>query len=162
MPNRTPVSVDQLWTDDEEVTAVGSGENVKIKLKGIEEEDVSPGFILCDPANPCKIGKIFDAQIAILELKSLISAGYKAVMHIHCAAEEVTLAKLICLIDKKTGEKSRSPPRYVKQDQLAIVRLECSGTVCMETFKLFPQLGRFTLRDEGKTVAIGKVLKIFE
>jgi len=64
MPNRTPVSVDQLWTDDEEVTAVGSGESVKIKLKGIEEKDVSPGFILCDPANPCRMGKVFDAQVS--------------------------------------------------------------------------------------------------
>ncbi|CAF1502194.1 unnamed protein product, partial [Rotaria sordida] len=26
----------------------------------------------------------------------------------------------------------------------------------------FPQLGRFTLRDEGRTVAVGKVLKIIE
>ena len=33
MPNRTNVSVDQLWSDDEEVTSVGPGENVKIKLK---------------------------------------------------------------------------------------------------------------------------------
>lgn len=33
MPNRTAVSVDQLWSDDEEVSAVGPGENVKIKLK---------------------------------------------------------------------------------------------------------------------------------
>lgn len=33
MPNRTQVSVDQLWSDDEEVSSVGPGENVKIKLK---------------------------------------------------------------------------------------------------------------------------------
>ena len=32
----------------------------------------------------------------------------------------------------------------------------------MEPFKRFPQLGRFTLRDEGRTVAVGKVLKIIE
>ena len=63
MPNRTPVVVDQLWSDDEEVTLVGPCENVKIKLKGIEEEDVSPGFVLCDPNKPCKIGKVFDAQV---------------------------------------------------------------------------------------------------
>ena len=36
MPNRIKVIVDQLWTDDDEVTAVGPGENVKIKLRGIE------------------------------------------------------------------------------------------------------------------------------
>ncbi|KAF4523794.1 hypothetical protein B566_EDAN013351 [Ephemera danica] len=169
MPNRTPVIVDQLWSDDEEVTAVSSGENVKIKLKGIEEEDVSPGFVLCDASNPTKTGRIFDAQVVILEHKSIICAGYSAVMHIHCVAEEVTvkyqklfLKALICLVDKKTGEKSKTRPRFVKQDQVAIMRIECAGVICLEPFKLFPQMGRFTLRDEGKTIAIGKVLKVIE
>lgn len=30
---QTQVAVDQLWSDEEEVTSVGPGENVKIKLK---------------------------------------------------------------------------------------------------------------------------------
>ncbi|KAH8338695.1 hypothetical protein KR074_003489 [Drosophila pseudoananassae] len=162
MPNRTSVAVDQLFSDDYEVTSVGPGENVKIKLKGIEEEDVSPGFVLCDATNPIKTGKIFDAQVVILEHKSIICAGYSAVMHIHCAAEEVTVKALICLVDKKTGEKSKTRPRFVKQDQVAIMRIECSGMICLEQFKLFPQMGRFTLRDENKTIAIGKVLKVVE
>jgi peptide chain release factor subunit 3 len=79
----------------------------------------------------------------------------------HCCAEEVSIKALICLIDKKTGEKSKTRPRFIKQDQIAIVRLEVmGGSVCMEAFKDFPQMGRFTLRDEGKTIAIGKVLKV--
>ncbi|XP_039289643.1 eukaryotic peptide chain release factor GTP-binding subunit ERF3A isoform X2 [Nilaparvata lugens] len=162
MPNRTPVTVDQLWSDDEEVTSVSPGENIKVKLKGIEEEDVSPGFVLCDQTAPASTGKIFDAQVVILEHKSIICAGYSAVMHIHCVAEEVTVKALICLIDRKTGEKSKSRPRFVKQDQVAIMRIECAGIICLEPFKLFPQMGRFTLRDEGKTIAIGKVLKVLE
>lgn len=162
MPNRTQVSIDQLWSDEEEVTSVCSGENVKMKLKGIEEEDVSPGFVLCDASTPIKTGKIFDAQVVILEHKSIICAGYSAVMHIHCAAEEITVKALICLVDKKSGEKSKTRPRFVKQDQVAIMRIECSGLICLEQFKLFPQMGRFTLRDENKTIAIGKVLKVIE
>lgn len=138
-----------MWSDEDEVTTVGPGENVKIKLKGIEEEDVSPGFVLCDASNPIKTGKIFDAQLVILEHKSIICAGYSAVMHIHCAAEEVTVKALICLVDKKTGDKSKTRPRFVKQDQVAIMRIECSGMICLEQFKLFPQMGRFTLRDES-------------
>lgn len=144
------MTVDQLWSDDEEVTSVGPGENVKIKLKGIEEEDVSPGFVLCDSNNPIKTGKVFDAQVVILEHKSIICAGYSAVMHIHCAAEEVRVKALICLVDKKTGDKSKTRPRFVKQDQVAIMRIECAGVICLEKFKLFPQMGRFTLRDESK------------
>ncbi|XP_046959652.1 eukaryotic peptide chain release factor GTP-binding subunit ERF3A isoform X1 [Vanessa cardui] len=162
MPNRVQVTVDQLWSDDIEVTSIGPGENVKVKLKGIEEEDVSPGFVLCDIAEPITTGKVFDAQVVILEHKSIICAGYSAVMHIHCAAEEVTVKALICLVDKKTGEKSKTRPRFVKQDQVAIMRIDCAGIICLEPFKKFAQMGRFTLRDENKTIAIGKVLKVIE
>jgi peptide chain release factor subunit 3 len=162
MPNRIVVLVDQIRSDDEEVTAVGPGENVKIRLKGIEDDDVLPGFVLCDNANPIKTGRVFDAQVLILEHKNIISAGYSAVMHIHCAAEKVTVKALICLVDKKTGDKSKTRPRFVKQDQVANMRVECAGVICMEQFELFPQMGHFKLRDEGKTIAIGKVLKVIE
>lgn len=48
----------------------------------------------------------------------------------------------------------------MKQGDVCIVRIECNRNVCMETFDEYPQLGRFTLRDEARTVAIGKVLKL--
>jgi peptide chain release factor subunit 3 len=166
MPNRKQVEVLQLWSDGEdEVAQVFSGENVKIKLKGVEEEEVTPGFVLCDCSKPCNVGKIFDAQVQILEHKSIICAGYSAVLHMHAAVEEVYVKNIICHIDRKTGEKLKDPAlrRYVKQDQVAIMRLECAaGLICMETFKEFHQMGRFTLRDEGKTIAIGKVLRVVE
>lgn len=57
-------------------------------------------------------------------------------------------------MDKKTGEKSKTRPRFVKQDQVAIMRIECAGVICLEQFKLFPQMGRFTLRDEGNNSCV--------
>jgi translation elongation factor EF-1alpha len=62
-----------MWSDDEEVTAVGPGENVKIKLKGIEEDDVSPGFVLCDNTNPIKTGRVFDAQVREIMEKIILT-----------------------------------------------------------------------------------------
>ena len=44
-----------------------------------------------------------------------------------------------------------------------IARLEViggAGSVCIERFEDYPQMGPFTLRDQGQTIAIGKVLKI--
>lgn len=162
MPNRKVVEILQLWSDEDEVQQVKSGENVKVKLKGVEEEEVSPGFVLCEIDKPCKVAKIFDAQVVILEHKSIICSGYSAVLHIHAAIEEVSVKAIICLIDRKTGEKGQLKPRFVKQDQIAVMRLETAGVVCVEPFKLFPQMGRFTLRDEGRTIAIGKVLRVVE
>jgi len=162
MPNRMEVKVDQLWSDDIEVTGVESGENIKAKLKGIEETDVTPGFVLCCPTDPIKTGRVFDAQVVMLDVKSIICAGYSCILHLQAMSEEVTIKALICLIDKKTGEKSKTRPRFIKQDQIAIVRFTTTHSICMETFKDHPQLGRFTLRDEGTTIAMGKILKVVE
>jgi peptide chain release factor subunit 3 len=107
MPNRKQVEVLQLWTDEEEVSQVNSGENVKIKLKGVEEEEVTAGFVLCDALAPCSVGRVFDAQVAILEHKSIICPGYSAVLHIHCAVEEISVKAIIDLIDKKTGKRAK-------------------------------------------------------
>jgi peptide chain release factor subunit 3 len=38
-----------------------------------------------------------------------------------------------------------------------IAKVETTAPICLETYKAYPQLGRFTLRDEGKTIAMGKV-----
>lgn len=106
MPNRRSVEVLQLWSDDTEVNQISSGENVKIKLKGIDEEEVTPGFVLCEPNAPCSVARVFDAQVAILEHKSIICNGYSAVLHLHAAVEEVNVKKIIWIIDKK-GEKTK-------------------------------------------------------
>lgn len=160
MPNRHTVEVLSLLSDDVETDDAAPGENLKLRLKGIEEEEILPGFILCSPDNLCHSGRTFDAQIVIIEHKSIICPGYNAVLHIHTCIEEVQITHFICLVDKKTGEKSKTRPRFVKQDQVVIARLRAAGVICLETFKDFPQMGRFTLRDEGKTIAIGKVVKL--
>jgi len=160
-PNRTDVKVDQLWSDDIEVTKVTCGENVKVKLKGVDESGITPGFVLCDPNNPIKSCRVFDAKVVILDYPSIICPGKQFVLHLQAIIEEVTLKAIICLVNKKTGEKEPRP-RFIKQDQHAIVRFQSEDIICMETFKDHPQLGRFTLRDEGKTIAIGMVLKLVE
>lgn len=165
MPNKTKVEVTNIYCEDEETDSAICGENVKLKVKGVDEEDISSGFVLCDLKDICHVGKIFDAQVIILECPSIICPGFNSIMHIHAATVEVQLKIVIGMVDKKTGEKDfKNRPRFVKQDQIAICRFEILGSsvACMEPFKLFAQLGRFTLRCESKTVAVGKVLKVIE
>ena len=54
--------------------------------------DIFPGFVLCDPSSLCHMRQRFEAQIAILEYKSIICAGYSAVLHIHSVIEEVQIS----------------------------------------------------------------------
>lgn len=162
MPNSRKVEISGIWSEEEEVESAGCGNNVRIRLNGIDEKDIMPGFVLCGVKKPVKASRVFQAQLVILETKNIICAGYGAVLHLHSITEEVSLTKLLHLIDKKTGRKSKRPPPFIKKGQKVIVELETTGVVCMEPFSDYPQLGRFTLRDEGKTVAIGKITKVLE
>jgi len=91
---------------------------MQVKLKGVEENDISQGFVLCDPNNPIKSGRIFDAQVCkpanfkgiftkiflsflkvvVLDYKSIICPGKTFVMHLQAIIEEVTIKALICLV----------------------------------------------------------------
>ncbi|KAM7535702.1 hypothetical protein Aperf_G00000088999 [Anoplocephala perfoliata] len=161
MPNRVSVEVIQILIDDVEVDGSVAGDNVKLKLKNVEEEDVSPGFVLCSPDNLCHVAHVFDVQLVIVDYKSIICPGFTAMMHIHACVQEIRFRSILCRIDRKTNEKTDIRPRFIKQDDVAIVRFEAvNGCVCLECFKDYAQMGRFTLRDEGKTIGVGKVMKI--
>ena len=161
MPYKTMVEVVHILFENDELMPRGEcGDNVRMRLKGIEEEEILPGFVLCEPSSLCMTTSLFDVQIVILEHKNIICAGYNAVMHIHSCVEEVQVAELLSMVDRKTGDRSKKKPRFVRTDDVVICRLQASFPLCIETFKDFPQMGRFTLRDEGKTVAIGKIIRI--
>ena len=92
MPNRESVEVSAIYNEvEEEVNQALCGDNIRIRLRGVDDEDISPGFVLTSPQKPIHAVRQFEAQLAILEHKSIICAGYSAVMHIHTLAEEVTL-----------------------------------------------------------------------
>ena len=63
----------------------------------------------------------FNAQLQILELlehKSILSAGYKAVLHVHSVVEECEITKLLAQMDPRTKEKKK-------------VRLRCCTSWCL-------------------------------
>jgi peptide chain release factor subunit 3 len=93
----------------------------------------------------------FEAQIKILDLKSILTSGFNCVLHVHAAIEEVTFAALLHKLQKGTGRKSKVPPTHAKKGDSIIARLQVTGgagMVCVEKFEDYPQMGRFTLRDQ--------------
>ncbi|KAL4241854.1 peptide chain release factor GTP-binding subunit [Abortiporus biennis] len=163
MPNKDEVEVAAIYNEmEDEVQTAFCGDNVRIRLRGVDDEDISPGYVLTSPSKPVHAVRQFEAQLAILDHKSIICAGYSAVLHVHTLAEEVTLAALLHYFDKATGRKSKKPPQFAKRGQKIVALIETQEPICVERFTDYPQLGRFTLRDEGKTIAIGKITKLIE
>lgn len=91
MPNKSNIEILGVYTEaDEEMAVATSGDQVRLRIKGLEEEDIGVGFVLCSLKAPVHVVSTFEAQIAIIELKNLLSAGYSCVMHVHTAVQEVT------------------------------------------------------------------------
>ncbi|KAF2870330.1 P-loop containing nucleoside triphosphate hydrolase protein [Massariosphaeria phaeospora] len=164
MPNRDNISISALYGEQEdEIPGAACGDQIRIRLRGVEEEDILPGFVLCSPKRPVHCVSSFEAQIVLLEIKSILSAGFNCVLHVHAAQEEVTFAALLHKLEKGTGRKSRKAPGFATKGMSIIARLEvtgAAGAICVERFEDYPQLGRFTLRDQGQTIAIGKITKL--
>lgn len=164
MPNREEVGIAALYGEtEEEVPYAACGDQVRMRLRGIEEEDIMPGFVLCSPKRLVHCVGEFEAQINIVDLKSILSAGFNCVLHVHAATEEVTFAALLHKLEPRTGRKSKKPPPFAAKGQNIIARLQVTsgaGKICVERFEDYPQLGRFTLRDQGQTIAVGKVTKL--
>ncbi|KAI2610556.1 hypothetical protein GGR54DRAFT_617444 [Hypoxylon sp. NC1633] len=164
MPNREKIEIAAIYGESEdEIQIAQCGDQVRLRLRGIEEDDISAGFVLCSPKRLVHNVSAFEAQIRILELKSILSAGFNCVIHVHSAVEEVTFAALLHKLQKGTGRKSKMPPTHAKKGDSIIARMEViggAGSVCIERFEDYPQMGRFTLRDQGQTIAIGKITKL--
>lgn len=160
MPNKHIAEVLSVYIEETEVKTARPGDNIRLRLRGIEEEEISVGFVACDPVRPVKATTSFQAQLKVTQLKNIMAPGYKAVLHIHTCSEEVTIASLDGVIDKKTGQRSGKKPMFLRTGDMAFVTIECSGTVCLESASECDPLSRFSLRDEGKTIAVGRVTKV--
>lgn len=164
MPSKAETTIVALYGETEdEIPAATCGDQVRLRIKGVEEEDILPGFVLCSPRRPVHCVQAFEAQIVLLELRSILSAGFNCVLHVHSATEEVTFTALLHKLEKGTGRKSKKAPGFATKGMSIIARLEITGgagSVCVEKFEDYPQLGRFTLRDQGQTIAIGKITKL--
>lgn len=62
---RVPVTVTTIYRDDDEVQAALGGENLRLRLSGVDEDDIAPGFVICSRNTPVPCVTYFDAQLQV-------------------------------------------------------------------------------------------------
>ena len=160
MPNKIKIEVGWLFNSEERgIPYAKPGESVRIRVKGLENEsDVTRGNILCSNEDLCAVFNIFEAEILILELQEqqIIANGFKCVLHFHTYIEECTL-EIKCEIDKET--KTEKKVKFVRSQARIKAFIKTNIPLCGEKYEKSNNLGRFSLRYEGQTVAIGKIIR---
>jgi len=163
MPTGKTCAVSKVFIQDKEVNYANVGESVTIAMTGVTEEDLRKGYVLCPALEPCRGEKKFKAALQIIELledRPVMTAGFKCMMHIHTAIEEVEITRLYELRYMNKMKEKQENPRFARSQSILNCLITTNRSTPLDAFTGCSQLGRFTLRDEGITIAIGKITEL--
>lgn len=142
----------------EALESASPGDNVGFNIKNVSVKDIKRGNVAGDvKADPPLGVASFEAQVIVLDHPNQIMAGYQPVLDCHTAHIACKFNKLLCKIDKRTGQKKEDDPKALVKQEAAIVEMVPSKPMCVEPFSMYPPLGRFAVRDMRKTVAVGVI-----
>lgn len=159
-PGNMVVEIKKIETHHQEIPEAIPGDNIGINVKGVEKTQVKRGYVLGDANNPPTVVKSFTAQIVVLNHPSAIGVGYTPVFHAHTTHFPAKITEIVAKVDPKTGQKLEGKVDFLKNGDIAIVKIEPLKPVVLEKVGEYPSLGRFAIRDMNQTVAAGLVLEI--
>jgi peptide chain release factor subunit 3 len=149
-----------LDTMDSELAYAGTGESVTLHLKGIEEDEIRRGYVICGQQFWTNVCFEFEAEVTVFELLPVhcFGPGFTCMIHLHTALEEVTITHL-SRIEEIEGKQKKSHAIALKSGQKGIVKFKTKNMLCLEKYCDFEDLGRFALRKETITMAAGTILR---
>ena len=150
-----PGEVKSIEMHHEQLTEAPSGFNVGINIRGLGKKDIARGDVVCDAAKPATIAEEFVAQIAVINHPTVIAKGYTPVFHVHTAQVPCQFVEILHKIDPTSGQPMPGTVDFIKNGDVAMVRIKPMGNLVLETSKVNPHLARFAIRDAGATVAAG-------
>lgn len=137
-----------------------AGDTVEVIVTVSDPSVVHVGSVMCSLAAPIEVAEYFVAQILVLDIKIPLLHGQNLTLHAHAARTTGVLTKILSIVDEHTGEVTKERPRCLLKGQAAVVEITPATPIPLEVFDGCKALARVALRDGGKTVAVGKILKI--
>ncbi|HZA43337.1 MAG TPA: translation elongation factor EF-1 subunit alpha [Nitrososphaeraceae archaeon] len=162
MPSGVTGEVKSIETHHTQMESAEAGDNIGFNLRGVDRKSIKRGDVLGSTDKPPSVAREFEAQIIVIHHPTAMAPGYTPVLHAHTAQVAATLSEFVAKIDAKTGGIVEEKPKFLKTGDAAIVRIKPTRPLAIETFKEFPEIGRFALRDMGTTIAAGVVKGIVE
>ncbi|MGN6822726.1 MAG: translation elongation factor EF-1 subunit alpha [Candidatus Nitrosocosmicus sp.] len=162
MPAGVSGEVKSIETHHTQMDSAEAGDNIGFNLRGVDKKLIHRGDMIGNSDNPPSVAKEFEAQIIVIHHPTAMAPGYTPVLHAHTAQVAATLSEFVAKIDPKTGGITEEKPKFLKTGDAAIVKIKPVRPLAIETFKEFPEIGRFALRDMGTTIAAGIVKSIAE
>jgi elongation factor 1 alpha-like protein len=158
LPTNEICQVKSIKFQNQHVDYVHAGQNVDIGLINVNFNSLFSGCVLCDPENPVSLVQEFTGQILTFSEMPLLR-GQQVTFHLQSLNEQATVVKLINILNPKTLEAEKTNPKCLLKQTMATVLVRVDKQICATLFTNCRALGRFTLRDKGKTLAAGIITK---
>ncbi|CAI0438764.1 unnamed protein product [Linum tenue] len=164
MPSGEVGTIKSLERDSQSSAVARAGDNVTINLQGIDlSNNVMPGGVVCHPDYPVAVARHLELKVrALEELAVPILNGSQVEFHIHHAQAAGKVAKILSILDPKSGKETKRSPRCLLSKQSAVIEVVLNTPVCVEEYSNCRALGRASLRAMGRTIAIGIVTRIIQ
>ncbi len=162
MPSGALGEIKSIETHHTQMESAEAGDNIGFNLRGVDKKQIKRGDVIGPADNPPSVAKEFEARLIIIHHPTALAPGYTPVLHAHTAQVAATISAFVSKIDPRTGATVEENPKFLKTGDAAIVRIRPVRPLAIETFKDFPEIGRFALRDMGTTIGAGIVLNITE
>ncbi|MDE1860150.1 MAG: translation elongation factor EF-1 subunit alpha [Candidatus Micrarchaeota archaeon] len=160
MPGGAKTEVRSIEMHHQQLQKAEPGDNIGFNIKGVDKKDIKRGDVIGPTTNPPTVAQEFTAQIVVINHPTAIAPGYTPVFHIHTMQIACTITEIAEKKDPKTGQTLQKNPEFIKNGDVAIVKIKPTKPICVEKYSEFPQLGRFAIRDMGQTVAAGVILDV--
>ncbi|OYT65074.1 translation elongation factor EF-1 subunit alpha [Candidatus Bathyarchaeota archaeon ex4484_205] len=162
MPSGKTGEVKSIEMHHKRLEKAEPGDNIGFNVKGIAKNEIRRGDVISHPETPPTVAKEFIGQIIVIYHPTAIAAGYTPVLHVHTAQVACQFVELLKKFDPRTGAVLEENPQYLKTGDGALVKFRPVRPVCIERYADFPALGRFAIRDMGRTIAAGVVKEVTE
>src|SRR5213594_4252975 len=162
MPSGVIGEVKSIETHHTQMDTAEAGDNIGFNLRGVDKKSIKRGDVIGPVNSPPNAARELEAQIIIIHHPTAMAPVYTPVLHAHTAQVAATLSEFVAKIDPKTGGTVEEKPKFLKTGDAAIVKIKPVRPLAIESFKEFPEIGRFALRDMGTTIAAGVVKSITE
>ncbi|MCI4396587.1 MAG: translation elongation factor EF-1 subunit alpha [Thermoprotei archaeon] len=160
MPPAVVGEVRSIEMHHTQVEKAEPGDNIGFNVRGVTKTDIKRGDVAGHLTNPPTVAKEFVARVFIYQHPSAITKGYTPVIHAHTASISAKIVEIISKLDPRTGKEAEKNPQMIKTGDAAMIRFAPIKQMVIEKFNEFPPLGRFAMRDMGKTIGIGIVIDV--
>lgn len=160
VPLNRKVTIKGIESHSQSTKTCEAGDQVTLSVSGIEAEHLRSGDVLCSTDAPVSSSETFEAKIATFDLSIPITLGFSIILHINGSDETAHVSRLLRTLDTETGAVVKENPRLIQKNSAAVVELKLDRKMPLETFEQNRNLGRFSMRTQGKSIASGLITKI--